>query len=39
MHNRKQQITNIADVRPDPEVVPMAKRRTFSKAEKTAHLG
>jgi transposase len=34
MHNRKQQITNIADVRPDPEVVPMAKRRSFSKAEK-----
>lgn len=34
MHNRKQQITNIADVRPDPEVVPTAKRRSFSKAEK-----
>jgi transposase len=34
MHNRKQQITNIADERPDPEVVPTAKRRSFSKAEK-----
>lgn len=34
MHNRKQQITNIADVRPDPEVVATAKRRSFSKAEK-----
>ena len=34
MHNRKQKITNIADARPDPEVVPMAKRRSFSKAEK-----
>lgn len=34
MHNRKQQITNIADVRPDTEVVPTAKRRSFSKAEK-----
>ena len=34
MHNRKQQISNIADARPDPEVVPTAKRRTFSKAEK-----
>ena len=34
MHNRKQQITNITDARPDPEVVPMAKRRSFSKADK-----
>ena len=34
MHNRKQQISPITDARPDPEVVPMAKRRTFSKAEK-----
>lgn len=39
MHNRKQQISNSADnipsdARPDPEVVPTAKRRTFSKAEK-----
>jgi transposase-like protein len=46
MHNRKQQISNPADPqgvvdaaaseaeRPDPEVIPMAKRRTFSKAEK-----
>ena len=34
MHNRKQQISNIADARPDPEVVPTAKRRSFSKAEK-----
>jgi transposase len=34
MHNRKQQITNIAEARPDPEVVPTAKRRSFSKAEK-----
>jgi transposase len=34
MHNRKQQISNIADARPDPEVVPTAKRRTFSRAEK-----
>ena len=34
MHNRKQQISNIAHVRPDPEVVPTAKRRSFSKAEK-----
>lgn len=34
MHNRKQQISNIADARPNPEVVPMAKRRSFSKAEK-----
>jgi transposase-like protein len=39
MHNRKQQISNSADnipsgPRPDPEVVPTAKRRTFSKAEK-----
>jgi transposase len=39
MHNRKQQISNSADnipggERPDPEVVPTAKRRSFSKAEK-----
>lgn len=46
MHNRKQQISTPADTdiatgslpakvpRPDPEVVPTAKRRTFSKAEK-----
>jgi transposase-like protein len=34
MHNRKQQISNIANARPDPEVVPTAKRRSFSKAEK-----
>lgn len=34
MHNRKQQISNITDARPDPEVVPTAKRRSFSKAEK-----
>lgn len=34
MHNRKQEISNIIDARPDPEVVPTAKRRTFSKAEK-----
>ena len=34
MHNRKQQISNITNVRPDPEVVPTAKRRSFSKAEK-----
>lgn len=39
MHNRKQQISNSADTipdgeRPDPEVVPTAKRRSFSKAEK-----
>jgi transposase len=34
MHNRKQQITNIVQARPDPEVVPTAKRRSFSKAEK-----
>ena len=34
MHNRKQQISNIADARPDPEVVPTAKRRSVSKAEK-----
>ena len=34
MHNRKQQISNIADARPDPEVVPTAKRRSFSKTEK-----
>jgi hypothetical protein len=42
MHNRKQQISNSADsissgVRPDPEVVPTAKRRTFSKAENCAY--
>jgi transposase-like protein len=46
MHNRKHQISIPADTdiatgpfpaeaqRPDPEVVPTAKRRTFSKAEK-----
>lgn len=34
MYNRKQQISDITDVRPDPEVVPTAKRRSFSKAEK-----
>lgn len=41
MHNRKLQITNIADTsapdtaaRPNPEVVPMASRRSFSMAEK-----
>ena len=34
MHNRKQQILNITDARPDPEVVATAKRRSFSKAEK-----
>jgi transposase len=34
MHNRKQQISNSTDARPDPEVVPTAKRRRFSKAEK-----
>jgi transposase len=34
MHNRKQQISNSTDARPDPEVVPTAKRRSFSKAEK-----
>ena len=46
MDNRKQQISISADpqvvvhmaaseaLRPDPEVVPMAKRRTFSKADK-----
>ena len=34
MHNRKQQISTITDARPDPEVVPTAKRRSFSKAEK-----
>lgn len=34
MHNRKQQISNLSDIRPDPEVVATAKRRTFSKAEK-----
>ncbi|MDB5950494.1 MAG: family transposase, partial [Massilia sp.] len=33
-HNRKQQISNSTDARPDPEVVPTAKRRSFSKAEK-----
>jgi transposase-like protein len=39
MHNRKQQISNSinnipGNERPDPEVVPTAKRRSFSKAEK-----
>lgn len=34
MHNRKQQILNITDVRPDPEVVPTAKRRSFPEAER-----
>lgn len=34
MHNRKQQILHIKDARPDPEVVAMARRRSFSKAEK-----
>ena len=34
MHNRKQQILNSTDARPDPEVVATAKRRSFSKAEK-----
>lgn len=41
MHNRKLQITHIADAlmpdtvaRPNPEVVPMARRRSFSRAEK-----
>lgn len=34
MHNRKQQISHIADARPDPEVVATARRRSFSKAEK-----
>jgi transposase len=34
MHNRKQQISNIADARSDPKVLPTAKRRSFSKAEK-----
>jgi transposase len=34
MHNRKQQISNLIDIRPDPEVVATAKRRSFSKAEK-----
>ena len=34
MHNRKQQISNLSDIRPDPEVVATAKRRSFSKAEK-----
>ena len=34
MHNRKQQISNITDARPDSEVVATAKRRSFSKAEK-----
>jgi len=39
MHNRKQQISNSinnipGNERPDPEAVPTAKRRSFSKAEK-----
>ena len=34
MHNRKQQILNSTDARPDPEVVATAKRRSFSKTEK-----
>jgi hypothetical protein len=34
MHNRKQKISAIADVRPDAEVVPTAKPGNFSKAEK-----
>ncbi|MFC5513138.1 integrase core domain-containing protein [Massilia jejuensis] len=42
MHNRKHQISNPVEpsspatpaTRPDPEVVPTAKRRTFSNAEK-----
>jgi transposase len=42
MHNREHEISNPVDTgvagasaqRPDPEVVPGAKRRTFSKAEK-----
>ncbi|MDB5921040.1 MAG: family transposase [Massilia sp.] len=34
MHNREQNILTITDARPDPEVVPTAKRRSFSKAEK-----
>lgn len=46
MHNRKHQISTLANAehttgpsptdaqRPDPEVVPVAKRRAFSKAEK-----
>ena len=34
MHNRKQQISNIADARPDPEGVPTAKRRSVSMTEK-----
>jgi transposase-like protein len=34
MHSRKRQISNSTDARPDPEVVPTAKRRSFSKAEK-----
>ena len=34
MHNRKQQILNSTDARPDLEVVATAKRRSFSKAEK-----
>lgn len=38
MHNRKQQISTITDARPDPEVVPTAKRRSFSKAEKLSIL-
>ena len=32
--NRKQQISNIANARPDPEVVPTGKRRSFSTTEK-----
>lgn len=39
MHNRKQQISNLSDIRADPEVVATAKRRTFSKAEKLRILG
>lgn len=42
MHSRKHQISNFVDdntaaapsARPDPEVVPAAKRRTFSRVEK-----
>ena len=34
MHNRKQKISNITVARPYPEVVPTAKRRSFSKPEK-----
>jgi transposase len=33
MHNRKQQMSNITDARLFPEVVPTAKRRSFSQAE------